>query len=252
MAIKGDKVALYLSGQQVPVEDCNLIITQPTIKQIVAFGETDFLTASQLIGKIDKFIDSYKMGSEELSMLSNFQILLMILQEDESIKNSVVKFFEIILPGYDISLETGLINFKIDGKIMGQLNPMNFPSFQEEVVNLFSPKGVDKEIEYNPVNDKAKEIAAKLKRGREKVAEQKAAKSGNKNASLFGTYTSMLSIGMNMDINILYNYTPFQLFDALERYIKKDKYDTQKQAMMIPFADTSKMEEPEHWMDNLY
>lgn len=43
--IQGDQIALFLSGQDVPVPECNIVIHQPTIKQIVLFKETNFLTA---------------------------------------------------------------------------------------------------------------------------------------------------------------------------------------------------------------
>ena len=71
------------------------------------------------------------------------------------------------------------------------------------------------EREFNPVNDAAAAIAKKLQKGREKRAEARGKQ------SLFGIYCSTLSIGMNMDVNIFFNYTPFQLYDAYNRYFAK-------------------------------
>nr|DAL81141.1 MAG TPA: hypothetical protein [Bacteriophage sp.] len=49
-------------------------------------------------------------------------------------------------------------------------------------------------IIYNPANDKAKEIAEKLMRGRKKVAE---IKSKGSNESVLTRYISILTIGTN-------------------------------------------------------
>ena len=46
---------------------------------------------------------------------------------------------------------------------------------------------------YNPQGDKAKEIAAKLMRGRQRIAAEK----GEDNASSLVQYTSVLTIGLN-------------------------------------------------------
>ena len=57
-----------------------------------------------------------------------------------------------------------------------------------------------------------------------------------------------------MDINVLYNYTVFQLFDAFKRYIAKMQFDQYRELMMVPFADTSSLKdkEPDNWIANLY
>lgn len=108
------------------------------------------------------------------------------------------------------------------------------------------------EITYDPANQRASEIAEKLKKGREKVAEIKSKDSGNENMSIFGTYASVLSIGMNMDINIFYNYTPFQLYDAFSRYWFKVSYDFYQKLASTPLMDVSKMDAPREWSNNIY
>ena len=60
MELKGDKrlVGLMLSGQQVLIPGANLFITQPTINQIVTFGEDDFLIAVSLLGNTKRLIET--------------------------------------------------------------------------------------------------------------------------------------------------------------------------------------------------
>ena len=69
---------------------------------------------------------------------------------------------------------------------------------------------------------------------------------------MFGRYTSILAIGMQMDINIFYNYTPFQLYDAFNRYFAKVSSDFYSKVATTPLMDTSKMEEPKEWFRTLY
>jgi hypothetical protein len=57
---------------------------------------------------------------------------------------------------------------------------------------------------------------------------------------------------MNIDINTIYNYTPFQLYDAFNRYWKKVSNDFYTKVSTTPMMDTSKMEEPESWSENIY
>ena len=67
---------------------------------------------------------------------------------------------------------------------------------------------------FNPANAKAKEIADKLARARQRVAAQKNATQG----SVFAQYVSSLSIGLKMPLNELLNLTIYQLYDLIERY----------------------------------
>ena len=76
--------------------------------------------------------------------------------------------------------------------------------------------------------------------------------SGQVSQSLIGSYTSILSVGMGMDINIFYNYTLFQLYDSFLRYTTKMQYDFYMRVSTMPMMDTSEMKEPNNWLDDLY
>ena len=59
---------------------------------------------------------------------------------------------------------------------------------------------------YNPQGDKAKEIAAKLMRGRQRIAAEK----GEDNSSSLTQYTSVLTVGLNsMSLNDVMNMTMY-------------------------------------------
>ena len=248
MELQGDQIALYLSGQDVPVQECNIIIHQPTIKQIIMFKETTFISVIQLFGKIDDNIEHIREINSLTENFTDFQLFMAMLNQDESIKKKVNDFFELIFPQYSIEINNDDIYFYIDKQRVGMINLYNYKIFCDTIDKLFglptNKKG------YNPANKKAKEIAKKFKKREEILSKQKGKKIDSQ--SLFGSYVSILSIGMNLDINILFNYTPFQLYDTFNRYWKKVNSDFYQRVSTMPMMDVSKMEEPDSWTNNLY
>lgn len=251
MEIQGD-VAKLLAGIPIVVEGANIAITQPKVKDIIAFGEDDFFLAVQLFLSAAQMAEKIKQGNTRLELLSDFQVLLVVLDEDKESRDAVGSFFNLIFPDYEYEFAPGSVNFKVDGRIIGQLNPMDFEAFQTVLRNCFIPFGTkdQQEEEYNPANEAAAAIAAKLKRGNEIRAKMKA--KDNESSSLFATYTSALSIGLAMDVNVLLNYTAFQLYDAFRRYNMKEACDFYKKICSTPLMDASKMDEPENWLGDLY
>lgn len=248
MELQGDQIALYLSGQDVPVQECNIVIHQPTIKQIIMFKETTFISVIQLFGKIDDNIEHIREVNSLTENFTDFQLFMAMLNQDESIKKKVNDFFELIFPQYSIEINNDDIYFYIDKQRVGMINLYNYKIFCDTIDKLFGLPTNKKE--YNPANKKAKEIAEKFKKRKEILLKQKGKKVESQ--SLFGSYVSILSIGMNLDINILFNYTPFQLYDTFNRYWKKVNSDFYQRVSTMPMMDVSKMEEPDSWTDNLY
>lgn len=250
MIYQGD-IGLYLSGSQVPIKKCGIFVTQPKIKQIAQFGEDDFLMATQLFADTENFIGDVREGNPLLGDRSDFQILMIILHQDSQLRDCVDKFFALAFPDYNVEFSKNSIDFKIEGTegLKGSVNPFNYESFSQTIKELFQLKGKS-ESDYNPANDKAKEIAEKLRKGREK-ANKSSGKSQNV-GSLFGTYISILSVGMSMDMNIFYDYTPFQIYDTFNRYWMKVQSDFYTKISTTPMMDTSKMEAPQEWTDNIY
>lgn len=255
MAVQGEKVGLYLSGQSVLVPGCNIYITQPKIKDVVLFGEDEFLVDVNLLGHTENLTKQMKKGNSQLETFSDFQLLLIVMKEEPTIGNSVKSFFELIFPDYRIEFEDAAINFFItqEGEefMCDRLFPFNFENFQQIINDLFEPKmNSDDEPEYDPANSLAEEIAEKIKKGRERKKQMMAEKEGPQ--SLFGRYTSVLAIGMQMSIEVFYNYTPFQLYDAFTRYFSKVSSDLYTKVSTTPLMDVSNVEEPKQWIRNLY
>ena len=255
MAVQGEKVGLYLSGQPVLVPNCNIYITQPKIKDIVLFGEDEFLVVVNLLGHTENLIKQMKEGNPQLESFSDFQLLLIVMKEEPTIGNSIKAFLRLIFPDYRIDFGDTSIDFYITQEeqefVGGRIFPFNFENFQQIINDLFEPKmGADDEPEYDPANDLAAQIAEKIKRGRERKKQMLAEKEGPQ--SLFGRYTSVLAIGMQMSIDVFYNYTPFQLYDAFTRYFSKVSSDLYTKVSTTPLMDVSNVEEPKQWIRNLY
>lgn len=246
MRLQGDQIALFLSGQDVPVLECNIAIHQPTIKQIVAFKETTFISAMQLFSQVDDNIAKLREANNMTEQFTDFQLLMAMLNQDDKIKQNVNDFFELIFPTYIIEIRNDEICFYKNEQRVGMINLYNYKIFCDIINKLFGLP-TDKK-KYNPGNKKAEELAKKFKERAEILSKKN--KEGS--PSLFGSYVSILSVGMNIDINILFEYTPFQLYDTFNRYWKKVNNDFYQRVSTMPMMDTSKMEEPDSWTNNLY
>ncbi len=245
------RVGLFLSGKPVLIQELNILLTPPTIADIVMYGEDDFLLATQLIVHTEQFLEEIKQGNSELNIFSNFQLLMTLIREDKNISSIIENYFEFIFPDYQIDFQDGYIDFKIiqgeKKKIISRLNPFNYDLVKDMIDTLFlnHTLTMETQIDYNPANETAKKIADQIKAGRKKTQELKSEK--GKDQSMFGQICSSLSIGMQMDLNIFFQYTPFQLYDIYSRFFLKQSYDFYQKVSTTPLMDVSKMETPDEW-----
>lgn len=214
MGLKGDDIALYLSGQPVMIKSCNVMITQPSLRQIVVFGENAFLTAANFLGEPNRYIEKIREANQDLDNYNDFQIFMAFLKQDESLRKSIQKFFKLTFPEYNIDISEE-INFFHEDKKVGMVNPFNMEDFCGTIKNLFL-LSQDMKKAYNPANKKAKEIAEKLNKGKAKVQSKKGI--DIEKMTIIGNYTSILSIGQGYDLNTLYTYTLFQIHNLFIRY----------------------------------
>lgn len=247
-----------IAGLPVKVEKANIAISQPKVIDVCAFGEQDFLTDVNIFTRADIFADKIKVGDSRLQSLSDFHVLMYAIEQDSTMRDDVIMpFFDLILPDYDKRIESGCIQFmrKGDGsrRVIGQLNPVNLCDFSEILGTMFLPYEDSGEEKFNPINDKAQEIAEKLNKARQRRNElkHKDKKTGAVATSVFSNYISVLSVGVGIDANILLRYTPFQLYDSYKRFVAKVAYENWERMVTIPFADSSSIEQPQNWMGML-
>jgi hypothetical protein len=103
----------------------------------------------------------------------------------------------------------------------------------------------DSKQDFNPSGDLAKKIAEKLKKRHQKLAELKPAQK----VDILSRYVSILTVGLQKDMNALLNYTTYQLFDEFKRYELKMGHDIYVQAKMAGAKD---LKEVEDWMQDIH
>ena len=166
-------------------------------------------------------------------------------KEAKDKKDAVKQVLTLLLPDYQVMFTPNSLVFKKDD-ITTLVDEENFEDFQKALESIFCmDDGPMDQQTFNPVNDKAKEIADKIMKGRQKVAELK----GTTNASVFSQYISMLTIGLHISMLELKKLTMFQLYDLVERFMLWLNWDIDLRSRL---AGAKPDEHPDNWMKNIH
>ena len=233
-----------ICGSDIPVPSCEAIVHQPRIKEIALIGETDFFIAIQCL-TINK--DVFSQGKRLLENTTNFQIFMTIMQEKEAKdkKDAVKALFSILFPNHTVIITPRSISLMGDNNII--IDENNFGDLQMIFKEIFCVSNQkNQQQNFNPANAKAKEIADKIMRGRQRVAEI----NGSAKASIFAQYISILSVGMqSMSVDDLMNLTMYQLYDLIERYQLYVAWDIDIKSRL---AGAKPDDRPDNWMKNIH
>lgn len=237
------RLALF-AGSDIPIPECQLIVHQPTIREISFIGEQDFFIGAQCLCI---YKSMFIKDETVLNDVNNFQIFMTVMENKETAdkKASVKQVLSLIFPKYKVLFTPRSLVFQSnDGSSI--VDESNFEQMQEILREIFcaSNSPMDQQA-FNPANDKAREIAEKLMRGRQKVAEQ----NGATNVSIFSQYVSSLSVGLQIPITQLLDYTMFQLYDEMERYSLYMNWDLDVRSRLAGGKPDS---QPENWMKNIH
>lgn len=238
-----------MCGVDIPIPQCQIAVHQPRIKEIAMMGEKEYLIGAQVLC-IDK--NMYSQDENLLSDTNNFQIFMTIMFEKEVAdkRAMVIQLLEILFPEFKVALTPRSMIFK-NTKIADApsilIDESNFEFLQNVLKDIFCFSSSDpSQSSYNPQSDKAKEIAAKLMRGRQRIAAEK----GEDKASTLTQYTSILTIGLNsMSLNDVMNLTMFQLHDLVQRYMLWVNWDLDIRTRL---AGGSPDSSPDNWMKNIH
>lgn len=239
-----------MAGADIPIEELQLIAHIPTIKDIAYMGETEFFSAVQHL-----CLEKEEVIQDEilLSQLTNFQVLMKVLeQSDKSKKRSVIMLLQLLFPDYApaITKNSIILATVSEEKQPVLIDDNNFQIFQDAIKEILCVNSLfqRENVRYNPLNAKAKEIADKLMRGRRKVAELKG--NENKGQSALTRYLSVLTIGtQTMSLQDCINLNMFQLFDLVERYSAFIEWDID---LRVRLAGGKPDKEVESWMRDLH
>ena len=232
-----------MAGIDIPIPECQIVIHQPRIKEIALIGETEFFTAIQTLSVNKNMIPE---GKTLLSNTNNFQIFMTIMSEKETAdkKEMIQQLFQIIFPQYQVALLPRSIMFT-QGEQRLMVDESNFEALQEVIKEIFClNSNQTAQQTFNPANKKAKEIADKIMRGRQRVAAQK-----GESGSIFTQYVSTLTIGIPMPLDECLNLTMYQLFDLIERYSLYVNWDIDIRSRL---AGADIKDQPDNWRKNIH
>lgn len=232
-----------MTGVDIPIVECKIILHQPTIEEISFIGESEFFIGVQtLCLNKSMFIED----KNDLNDISNFQIFMTIMRDKNTAdkKQAVLKVLNILFPKYKILITPNSLIFNENEQNI--VDETNFEYLQNILKLVFCQNiGPMDQQAFNPADKKAKEIADKLMRGRQRVAAQK----NNGNGSIFSQYLSILVIGVNQNLLDLIKLTMFQLYDLVERYSLYINWDIDIRQRLAGAKPDS---QPENWMKNIH
>ena len=240
-----DKRLALMCGIDIPIPECQLTIHQPSIKEISYLGETVFFTGIQCLC-LNKSM--FVKDEKDLQNINNFQIFIAIMSEKEAIekKMAVQQTLTLFFPSYKILFTPiSVILSKDEQQII--IDDSNFEFLQDTISDICCLKtGPMDQQTFNPGDQKAREIAEKLMRGRQRVAAQK----GEGNASIFTQYLSIITIGVgSMSLKDTIELTMYQLYDLIERYMLYVNWDLDIQCRLAGGKPDS---QSDNWMKNIH
>ena len=239
-----------MAGVDIPLPELKVTLHQPTIQDIARMGEQDLFSAIHYLCLNKQALIEDKTLLKELT---NFQVLMKVIEQfDTSDKKiSILTLFTLLFPNYKPIITPNSIilnNFETKENVI--IDDNNFDNFQNVIkqVLCFNKLFQGDNVTYNPVNEKAKEIAEKLIKGRKKAAALKAKE--EKENSVLGRYISILTIGVpSMSLESCLSLTLYQLFDLIERFTLYVEWNTD---LEVRLAGGSPKSQAENWMKNIH
>lgn len=238
---------LFLSGNDIPFIEAQITIHQPRIREIAYIGEENFFTGCELINFSKNILS--EQDKINLKDKTNFDILIAILKERNAVmqknRNCLEMTLALFFPEYMIYItEKGILLEKDEEKHLIDNN--NFEIFKN-IINQIVRYKKDNSNSYNPQGNLASKIAEKLNKRHQKLAELK--KEEHKKINILVRYVSILAVGEKKDMNELFNYSIYQLYDEFERYQLKMSNDAYIKAKLAGAKD---LKEVEDWMKDIH
>lgn len=244
-----------MTGIDVPIPDLQVAVHQPTIREISYIGELTYFSVMQAFCfNRDVLLAQNAPNKASLEAMNNFQIFMMLMLNPKNPdrgkrQNDLLSTFALLLPDYKVQfLPSGLFFNNPKIKHNFTLDERTFDAFREvfiEISGLNNTTG-SQNSNFNPNSKKAAEIAAKLMKGREKVAKEK----GYSANGVLTRYVSILTIGLqSMSLNDCLNLTVYQLYDLVERYGLYIEWDLDIRSRLAGGQPDGK---PDDWMKDLH
>ena len=230
MILKDDLELLLLSGLPISIDICNLYPIK--LKDIVKLGYSKYNYYISLL-----LIDKSNLQNEEddLSKVSNFDIIFHSCLNYEQFRINYCEMLELF---FKKPIKLGKYFFYFDdnnNNIICKDNFDNIISLLKEINCMINKE----DIEFNPANEKAKEIAERIKKAREKINKIKS-KSGE-NLSLGDLISAFAFYNKNTDLNSIFEMTIYQFNNQFQRMQLVNNYEISIQSLLHG-ADPKKVE----------
>ncbi len=240
-----------IAGVDIAIPELQVSLHQPRIKEIAYLGELEYFSVlSTLCFNKELLIAQNPQGASNLASMSNFQIFMTMINEAKAVqKEDVLSVFTLLFPGYTAQFlprSVAFINPQTSHHFM--LDDTTFDIFQSVIkeVGGYNNNSKNSELNYNPADEKAAAIAAKLMKGRAKVAELK----GEGQGGTLSKYVSILTVALqSMSLFDCLNLTIYQLYDLIERYGLYMAWDLDIRSRLAGGKPDSK---PDDWMKNIH
>ena len=237
-----------MTGVDIPIPELQIIMHQPTIKEIAYMGEQDFFMALQYLC-VNK--ETLIQDKTLLEQLSNFQVLMKVLEQSKDKqhkKNALQNLLLLLFPSYSSTMLPHSIILTAKDMPPITIDDNTFPIIQEytKIVLCVNSIFQGNNIIYNPGNEAARKIMNKIIEGRKKVAQQK----GGKQESVLTRYLSILTIGSStVTLHDAAEFTIFQVFDLIDRYNAFIEWDID---LRVRLAGGKPDKPVESWMRDLH
>lgn len=247
-----------MAGIDIPIQELQTTIHQPTIKEIAMIGEEEYFLGIQLFCFNKDILIAKNQENPQIALLSDlndFQIFMQIINEKDGgaidKKNLILSIFTLFFPDYQAQFsplgngiyfnnETTKHNFTID-----ENNFLVLKDIIQEIGGLNNSTG-GANAGFKPKGKLAAKIAAKLMAGRAKAMSSK----GEKNSGVLSRYVSVLTVGLeSMSLADCLNLTVFQLYDLIERYGLYVSWDLDIRSRLAGGKPES---QPDNWMKGLH
>lgn len=236
-----------MCGIDLPIPEIPLIVHQPKVKEIALIGEKEFFIGAQCL-----CINKNSLASQDKNVLdttTNFQIFMMVMTQKENVEKKICtqQLLSLLFPNSKAIFTPRSLIIQYEDNTTQTLDENNFEFFQSVARQIFcfdtNKNGQDT---YNPANKKAQEIANKLMKGRQKVAELK----GVTDSSILSQYMSTLVVGLHsMALEDCMNLTLYQLYDLIERFSLYMNWDIDIRSRLAGGKSDKK---PDNWMKNIH
>lgn len=246
-----DITLALMTGTDIPIEECQLIMHQPTLKEISVIGEKNFFIGIQSLCIDKSMVTLSQLDSNNVSNeFNNFTLMMSLCKQDVTKKYAIQDILTILFPKYKIVFTPRSLCFTSEQGTLITIDEQNFEALQYIVrkVLCLTQSGNDG-FNPNKNNKKAMEIANKLMKARQRVSEIKARENQDGEYSL-AQYISIITVGIpSMSLQDAISLTIYQLYTLMERYSLYVNWDLDIRSRLAGGKPETKTES---WMKNIH